>query len=120
MPPKDPKRESAFKEVVQVPLLQEHVEQIKTWVLEDTELLGMIDAYTKYGYQFGTTYSEQHKQYGVSVTCMAQGDVNLGYRYYANAPTLLAAFKVALFKLSFLEALPSWKHAGSAVPTEYS
>lgn len=120
MPPKDSKRESQFKEVVQVPLLPEHVEAIKTWVIDDAELLGMVDSYTKYGYQFGTTYSEQHKQFGVSVTCMAQGDANLGYRYYANAPTLTAAFKVALYKLSFLETLPTWKHAGQSVSTEYS
>lgn len=120
MPVKPQRENSWFKEVIQVPLLPEHIESIKTWVLSPSDALEMLAAYTQTGHSFTTSYDAMRESYGVGVTCSDPQDTNYGLRFYANSKTFEGALKTALFKLNFLGALPTWKDAIQAGGAEYS
>jgi hypothetical protein len=113
-------KRAKFEQIIQIPLLPEHVDEIKAWVLKPQELIDLVMQFVDEGLSF--TIQPNHKLDGASCGVMdtRKGSANAGLMFYSNAPDAAAAVKVALYKLSFLKALPTWKSYAGDGSTQFS
>lgn len=102
-----------FREIIQVPLMPEMVDDVERLILTKDDVRRRFDDLPEYG--LITTVSPDPKGgFTTSVRMAIASNGNAGLMYYSKGPTTVAAKAVALVKLDFLERLGDW----SLVSTE--
>lgn len=108
---KTPKSKAVkFEAVVQIPLLEEHIEGIMGWEIDDTELLSYVTTLTADGYEVAMSYSPERNQWSACLKGASElTGVNGGYWVYGNSQESGSfALKVVLYKHFFIANGAAW------------
>jgi hypothetical protein len=117
---KKTKNIAKFREVLDVALMPEVVEDIKTMVSNETELIKDLRGLVEEGFALTIKPNEKKEGYSASLMQTIAGKPNAGLMVFGNGPSFIGAMACVYAKVLFLGLDSNWlDHQGQKRDTLY-
>lgn len=107
------------KEVVQLPLMPEHVAELKTMIFTWSEISNYLDSLTKAGYTVQVGYEHEYGHYSCRISGYYSPEHNAGKSLYSHGKTLEACLMAGVYKHFLIAKGGPWQ-ATISEPSDFS
>lgn len=107
-------------QIVQLPLLQEHQEELQGIVADPEQLFDDLKTLLDTGYSVTFSVNELTGGYSVCIRGVYTGSANAGKALYCNAPSPISALLVGVFKCFVIAGMGEWVASGEQQINPYS
>jgi hypothetical protein len=111
---KNLRKQVIASEVVQIPLLPEHVTEIKSLVTNIGQVVTEVFDLTKSGYSVNIMFDAEKETYSVRLAGVTEGEKNSGHLLYGNGKTWELAFASVYVKHFLISKGGTWVNTSQA------